>query len=255
MPHRARKLAQIFIHLYRIHALFFQAVFGFFRPPLYLGAILEQMDAVGVKSLTIVGLTSFFTGMVLALQSGHELAVYGAKMYVGTLVGLSLVRELGPVLTALVVAGRVGAGIAAELGSMAVTEQIDAMRALATDPVKKLVTTRLLATTIMLPVLTIMADLLGILGGWFVAVTTLGIHSSFYRRTIMYYLTFEDIFIGLVKPVVFGTVIALVACYIGLNTTGGTQGVGRSTTASVVTSSILIFLLDFITTKLILSVA
>jgi phospholipid/cholesterol/gamma-HCH transport system permease protein len=242
------------VHLYRIHGLLVRAVASIFRRPLYLETILEQMDAVGVRSLTIVGLTSFFTGMVLALQSGHEMAVYGAKMYVGTLVSLSLVRELGPVLTALVVAGRVGAGIAAELGSMAVTEQIDAMRALATDPVKKLVSTRLVATTLMLPILTIMADLFGILGGWFIAISNLGIPGSFYRRTALYYLTFDDLFIGLVKPVVFGAVIALVACYIGLNTTGGTQGVGRSTTQSVVTSSILIFLLDFVITKLVLTV-
>ncbi|HFE53468.1 MAG TPA: ABC transporter permease, partial [Bacteroidetes bacterium] len=143
---RIRKTAaNVFRHTFLFHELLFKATVGLFRRPLYLGTIVEQMDAIGVRSLTIVGLTSFFTGMVLAMQSGVELAVYGAKMYVGTLISLSLIRELGPVLTALVVAGRVGAGIAAELGSMAVTEQIDAMRALATDPVKKLVSTRLIA--------------------------------------------------------------------------------------------------------------
>jgi len=249
-----RKAFTVFRHTFRFHELLFKATVGLFRRPLYLQTILEQMDAIGVRSLTIVGLTSFFTGMVLAMQSGVELAVYGAKMYVGTLIGLSLIRELGPVLTALVVAGRVGAGIAAELGSMAVTEQIDAMRALATDPVKKLVSTRLVATVVMLPMLTIVADLLGILGGWFVAVTNLGISSSFYRHTVFYVLTFDDIFIGLVKPVIFGVVIATVGCYIGMNTTGGTRGVGRSTTSAVVASSILIFVLDYLITKLILSV-
>lgn len=213
------------------------------------------MDLIGVRSISIVFLTSIFTGMVLALQSGYEMAIYGAKMYVGTLISLSLVRELGPVLTALVVAGRVGAGIGAELGSMKVTEQIDAMRALATNPIQKLVSTRLLAATLMLPVLTIIADAMGIFGGLLISTTSLGISAPFYWTTVIRAIQFNDIVLGLTKPVIFGMIIATIGCYMGMHTEGGTRGVGESTTKSVVVSSILIFISDFLITKLSLALS
>jgi phospholipid/cholesterol/gamma-HCH transport system permease protein len=238
------------IHSYRVFRLLYDSVKQLFRRPLYFGIIVEQMEQIGVRSLSIVLLTCFFTGMVLALQTGYQIARFGAKVYIGIVVALSIVRELGPVLTALVVAGRVGAGIAAELGSMQVTEQIDAMRAMATNPIKKLVTTRLIALLIMLPILTIVGDLIGIIGGGLVSIYSLGLDYSFYKSTTISALTLQDVFTGLVKPVVFAVIIAIVGCYLGLSTTGGTQGVGKSTTLSVVTSSILIFLFDFLLVKI-----
>jgi phospholipid/cholesterol/gamma-HCH transport system permease protein len=207
------------------------------------------MEQIGVKSLSIVLLTNFFTGMVLALQTGYQMERFGAKMYIGVVVALSMVRELGPVLTALVVAGRVGAGIAAEIGSMQVTEQIDAMRAMATNPVKKLVSTRLLALLVMLPTLTVVGDFIGIFGGMMISIYSLGLNFAFYKSTTIQALSLVDLFTGLVKPFVFALIIAIIGCYLGLSTSGGTQGVGRSTTHSVVTSSILIFLFDFLLVK------
>lgn len=213
------------------------------------------MHLTGVRSLPIVLLISGFTGMVLALQAGYEMAIYGAKMYVGSLISLSLIRELGPVLVAMVVAGRVGAGIAAELGSMSVTEQIDAMRALGTNPIKKLASTRLIAITIMLPILTIIGDLVGIVGGLVIAVSSLNISGSFYWSTILTAVRFEDFVIGLIKPFVFAMVISTIGCFMGFNARGGTKGVGEATTQAVVVSSILIFLLDFLITKFILTIS
>jgi phospholipid/cholesterol/gamma-HCH transport system permease protein len=237
------------IHTYRLSALLAASVRHIFSRPLYFKTIIEQMEQIGVRSLSIVLLTCFFTGMVLALQTGYQIARFGAKVYIGVVVALSIVRELGPVLTSLVVAGRVGAGIAAELGSMQVTEQIDAMRAMGTNPVKKLVTTRLIALVIMLPILTVLGDLIGIVGGMIVSLYSLGLDYSYYKSSTIQALALQDVFTGLVKPVVFAIIIATVGCYLGLNTTGGTQGVGKSTTLSVVTSSILIFLFDFILVK------
>ena len=221
-----------------------------FVKPFYLRDILDQMYQIGVKSLSIVMLTSTFTGLVLALQFGHEMAVYGAKMYTGSVLIVALVRELGPVMISLVVAGRVGAGITAELGSMAVTEQIDAMRALGTNPYKKLASTRLVALTLMLPLLVTIGDACGMIGGWIVSATSLGINTQFYWSMAMQYLMFSDIIAGLVKPFIFGMTIATVACYLGFTAQGGTRGVGEATTRSVVVSSILIFALDFLITKL-----
>ncbi len=222
-----------------------RAIAGIIRPPFYLAEILRQMEFIGVHSLAIVVLTSTFTGMILALQSGYAMAVFGAKIYIGSLVGLSLVRELGPVLTGMVVAGRVGAATAAELGSMKVTEQIDAMRAMATDPVKKLVTTRLLAGMVMIPALTIVADLLGIFGGEFIAYSTFGISPVFYRKTILDILVLDDVVMGALKPIFFAVIIMTVACYAGLYAEGGTEGVGRATTRSVVIAIILILVSDY----------
>lgn len=246
-------IASFLTHLHGLYETFLYGWLYLCNRPFYFKLIIAQMDAIGARSLSIVLLTSLFTGMVLALQSGYEMAIYGAKMYVGTLVSLSLVRELGPVLTALVVAGRVGAGISAELGSMKVTEQIDAMRALATNPLKKLVSTRLLAATIMVPVLTIIADAVGIFGGLIVSTSSLGISAPFYWTTVLRSVMYNDILLGLVKSIVFGMIIATVGCYMGLSTEGGTRGVGESTTRSVVLSSILIFICDYLITKLFLS--
>jgi phospholipid/cholesterol/gamma-HCH transport system permease protein len=220
-----------------------------FVKPYYVRDTFEQMYRIGVKSLSIVLMTSTFTGLVLALQFGHEMAVYGAKMYTGSVLGVAIIRELGPVIISLVVAGRVGAGITAELGSMAVTEQIDAMRALGTNPYKKLAATRFIALTISLPILVAIGDACGMIGGWIVSVSTLGISTDFYWSLAIRYLSFSDIFAGMLKPFVFGMTISTIACYLGFNVTGGTKGVGEATTHSVVMSSIFIFILDFLITK------
>jgi phospholipid/cholesterol/gamma-HCH transport system permease protein len=221
--------------------------------PYYMRDTVVQMDIIGVGSLVIVMLTGFFTGGVLALQTSVVLKQYGVLDYTGQLVMTTMVRALGPVLTALMLSGRVGSGIAAELGSMVVTEQIDALRALGTSPIKKLVWPRLAALLVMAPALTILCDIVGAFGGWIVATTLLGIPSSVYISSAKEALSYNDIFGGVVKPIVFGFIIAVVGCRCGLRTHGGTVGVGRSTTQSVVTSSILIIAVDFFLSKAILA--
>jgi phospholipid/cholesterol/gamma-HCH transport system permease protein len=230
-----------------------RSLVNMFRRPLYLRETFDQMDIIGVGSLVITMLTGFFTGAVLALQTSNTLSSFGAVAYTGQLVSVSLVRELGPVLTAVVVAGRIGSGIASELGSMLVSEQINAMRALGTDPSKKLVTPRVFASITMVPVLTIICDLVGIMGGLFVAYFLLGISPTLYLTSAYDRLTYSDLVQGLIKPPIFGFIIAVVGCYCGLRTYGGTQGVGRSTTQSVVTSMILIFISDFFITRLLMT--
>lgn len=234
-----------------------------FARPFYTGDFVQQMDAIGVGSLGIVLLTGFFTGMVLALQSAVQLQTFGATIYIGRLVAASMIRELGPVLAGLMVAGRVGSGIAAQLGSMRVTEQIDALNTLGTDPIKKLVTPRVLAALVMLPVLTIVNNLVGIIGGNVIAKVYVGLPSSLYWRTVweqiasdgfMFRYLPNDFIMGLVKPFVFGGIIAITACYFGLRTTGGTEGVGEATTRTVVTSSILILVMDYFLTQVLLSI-
>ena len=234
-----------------------------FARPFYAQDVIQQMDEIGVKSLGIVLLTGLFTGMVLALQSSVQLKTFGATMYIGNLVSASMIRELGPVLAGLMVAGRVGSGIAAQLGSMRVTEQIDALNTLGTDPIKKLVTPRVLAALIMLPVLTVINDFVGIIGGNIIATLVVGLPTSQYWRTIWdqianggFVLRYvpNDFIMGLMKPFVFGGIISITACYFGLGTTGGTEGVGQATTKTVVTSSILILVIDYFITQLLLSV-
>ena len=232
--------------------LSFRAIRSLFQKPRYFEDILLQMDAIGTGSVLIVILTGFFTGGVLALQSAKSLQSFGAVNLTGQLVALSLVRELGPVLTALMVAGRVGAGIASQLGSMVVTQQIDAMRALGTDPTKKLVAPRMIATTTMVPLLTVVADAFGLVGGWIVSLYTLRLNTSLYWNTGLRALSYTDALEGLIKPVVFGFLIGMIGCYFGLNTTGGTRGVGQSTTQAVVTASILVIIADFFVSKVIL---
>ena len=244
-------------------ALAGKAVGFMFVKPFYTADLFQQMDTIGVGSLGIVLLTGFFTGMVLALQTSLQLQTFGATDYIGTLVTGAMIRDLGPVLAGLMVAGRVGSGIAAQLGSMRVTEQIDALNTLGTDPIKKLVTPRVLASLIMLPTLTIINDFVGILGGSIIAKFYLGKPQSLYWRTVyeqmltngftLHYIP-NDFIQGLTKPFVFGGIISTVACYYGLNTTGGTEGVGLSTTRTVVTASILILVVDYFLTQVILAI-
>ncbi len=219
------------------------------RRPRAVKETVFQMDAIGAGSMPIILLTGMFTGMVLALQTSVQLQVFGASLYVGKLVALSMVRELGPVLASLMVAGRVGSGIAAEIGSMVDTEQVDAMMVEGADPVRKLVIPRLVACVVMLPLLTVIADAVGMFGGSLIAVYQLKIDSAFYWTSSFDVLRYQDLVPGLFKPAFFGFIIAMVGCYRGLNTHGGTVGVGRSTTESVVYSSILILASDFFITK------
>lgn len=221
------------------------------RRPHYKDDIYLQMDIIGIGSLPVVILTGFFTGGILALQMARALNQYGASSQVGTIVAITLVRELGPVLTALLVAGRNASGMASELGSMKVTEQIDAMRALATDPIQKLVTPRLIATAVMLPCLTVVADTIGLFGAYLVAAPLLHLISgSQYWSSSWQALVMNDLAQGLIKPFVFGILIALIGCFYGLETTGGTQGVGRSTTSAVVSASIWIIAVTFLIDKI-----
>src|SRR4051812_2548150 len=216
-----------------------------FTAPHYPREIVAQMDSLGVGSLSIVVLTGVFTGMVLTLQSAASLDAFGARPYVGRLVCVSMVRELGPVLTALMVTGRVGSGMAAELGSMVVTQQIDALRVLGSDPLRKLVAPRLLAGIVMVPILTIISDTLGIFGGSLIAIFNLKLSWEFFWRSVGNALTLNDLVMGLGKPIMFGFILTSIGCHMGLRTTGGTQGVGVSTTRSVVAGSVFILASDF----------
>jgi phospholipid/cholesterol/gamma-HCH transport system permease protein len=222
--------------------------------PFYFRDVIEQFEQIGIGSLTVVLLTGFFTGAVLALNFGITLDQFGARPFVGRLVSASMVKELGPVLTGLMLAGRVGSGIAAELGSMVVTDQINALRALGTDPIRKLVVPRVLAGFFMAPVLTVIADTVGIIGGWLIAVFQLRVASSLYWSSIIEGLYMEDAVMGLVKPFVLGFVIVTIGCHVGLRTRGGTQGVGRATTAAVVASSVAVIAVDFFVTRLLITV-
>jgi phospholipid/cholesterol/gamma-HCH transport system permease protein len=222
---------------------------GAVTPPIYRHDIIEQFDTLGFGSLTVVLLTGLFTGAALASQTGITLDQFGARPLVGRLVSASMVIELGPVLTALMLTGRIGSGIAAELGSMVVTDQINALRALGTDPVRKLVVPRMLAGLFMAPALTIISDLMGIFGGWVVARFQLQVSSALYWSSVTDVLYVQDLYQGLVKPFVFGFLIVTVACYVGLRTSGGTQGVGKATTIAVVAGSVAVIAADFFVTQ------
>jgi len=224
-----------------------------FTRPTYRHDIVEQFDAIGVQSLTVVLLTGFFTGAVLALQSGLTLDQFGARPVVGRLVSASMIKELGPVLTGLMLCGRVGSGIAAELGSMVVTDQINALRALGTDPIRKLVVPRMLAGIFMAPVLTVISDFVGIVGGWMVARYQLQVATGLYWSSITQALYMQDVWMGLAKPFLLGFVIVSVACHVGLRTSGGTQGVGISTTKAVVVGSVGVIAMDFFVTRIMIS--
>ena len=224
------------------------------RKPLYIADMLQQADLIGVGSLPIVVLIGFFTGAVLAVQSANTLQRFGSITLIGQLVSLSMVRELGPVLTGILVAGRNASGMASELGSMVVTEQIDAMRALGTDPMKKLVTPRVVSTTFMLYFLTILSDLVGLAGGLMVSKILLNLDARQYWNNAWQSLVFQDVFMGLVKPVLFGFIIATIGCFYGMTARGGTQGVGRATTQAVVAASVLIIVVNFFTTQFLMNV-
>ncbi len=220
------------------------------RRPYEVDLWLREMEQIGVRSLGVAAITTIFTGMVLALQTSLSLPALGVKFYIGTVVSKSLVRELGPVLIALIVGGRIGAGMTAELGTMKVTEQIDALRSMAADPVKKLVAPKLAATLVMLPALTVIGDLLGILGGMAIAVFELRLTPGFYLNDVLGALTLEDVFSGLGKSVFFAYFVTVIGCYNGLNAQGGADGVGRATTNTVVMGSIMVLVSDFFLTKL-----
>lgn len=227
-----------------------RAVRWTFLAPLKRGRVLEQARKAGVDSLPIVALISLFIGVIFTFQIAYLMQRLGSEMYIATIVALSLVRELGPVITALIVAGRVGAAITAEIGSMQVTEQIDALQTLSVSPIRYLVVPRLIALALMLPLLTLYADIIGIFGGYLICVYKLGISSTIYTKMTFDALLFKDLFTGLGKTVVFGMVIALVSCYEGFNVQGGSEGVGRATMKAVVTSFILIIATDCFFTAL-----
>jgi phospholipid/cholesterol/gamma-HCH transport system permease protein len=234
--------------------LLWRAVAGLRKSPRYFRETVDQMDIIGVGSLPIIVLTGFFTGGVLILQAYPTLAYYGAQSQAGQGVATTLIRELGPVLAALMVAGRVGSAIAAELGSMVVSQQIDAMRTLGTSPVRKLVTPRVIALLVTLPLLTVTADLFGLIGGGIVASQLYGLDSNLYITSVRNGVDIEDVIGGVIKPLVFALIIGIIACHKGLNTSGGTAGVGRSTTRSVVTASITVIIADFFLSKVLQSI-
>lgn len=234
----------------RVMLLFIKTLTLTFRPPFDLRNLLKQIEEVGIKSIPVVLITGAFTGMVLALQSYTGFKRFNAEAFVGTVVALSMTRELGPVLSGLMVSGRVGSAMAAELGTMQVTEQIDALYTLATNPIKYLIVPRFLASLIIMPILTIFADVVGILGGYLVSVNLLGSNPTVYIRRTYDYLDLEDIYIGLLKACVFGMIIAIIGCYQGFNTQGGAEGVGKATTRAVVMSSLLILVANYFITAL-----
>lgn len=242
------KALNFFTYIGGVFSLFISTLFQLIVPPLRRRELFIQMYKIGVLSLPIVFLVSLFTGMVLALQSAYQLTKMNAQIYISSLVALSMVRELGPVLTALIIAGRVGASITAELGTMKVTEQIDALQTLGANPVKYLVVPRFLALCLMLPLLTVYADFIGIIGGYLIGVYKLLIGSTIYIQMTYDPLVFKDVFTGLFKALIFAMIVCIVSCYEGFKTEGGAEGVGKATTLSVVTSFIMIIAADcFIT--------
>jgi phospholipid/cholesterol/gamma-HCH transport system permease protein len=243
------------LHVQEYALLSVRSISNLFSPPYYASDVLDQMDIIGVGSLPIVLLTGFFIGAVMVLQTAAQFERFGQTALTADVVSLALVRELGPSITGLLVAGRNSSGMASELGSMLVTEQVDAMRAMGTDPIRKLVTPRMVATVLMLPLLTAMADFLGLIGGYIVSYFTLRLGAvSFWTRAVDA-LEFSDLMQGLSKPLVFGFILSTVGCYQGLNVKGGTQGVGRATTQAVVISSVFILVSNFFLTKLMLFLA
>ncbi|MGA2845807.1 MAG: ABC transporter permease [Candidatus Acidiferrales bacterium] len=232
--------------------LSFQSLANVFTPPHYWADTLEQMDIIGVGSLPIIVLTGFFIGGVLVLQTASQFERFGETALTGDAVALALVRELGPAITALLVAGRNASGIASELGSMVVTEQVDAMRALGTDPIRKLMTPRVIATVLMLPLLTAVSDFVGLVGGFLVAYFTLRLGPVQFWTRAIHALDFGDLVQGLMKPFIFAFIISTVACFMGLRVKGGTQGVGRATTSAVVVSSVILLVVDTFITRILL---
>lgn len=250
-----RLLLRTILEIQSYTLLAWRAIANIFTRPVYWREIVLQMDRMGVGSLTIIMLTGFFTGAVMAIQSEGALRTYGAVSMTGQLVSLTLIRELGPVLSALMLSGRIGSGIASELGSMVVSEQINAMRSLGTDPTRRLVTPRVVAMVLVLPLLTVICDAVGMVGGWIIATYKLLISSNQFWSDAMNAIQFSDLVGTILKPVVFGLIISLTGCYVGLRTSGGTEGVGKSTTQAVVSSSILVIVADFFLNNLLIYLA
>jgi len=230
--------------------LFLSVLSWMIRPPLKLRLIFKQMEFVGVKSIFVVVLTGTFTGMVMALQGYYGFRMFSAESLVGSTVALGMTRELGPVLTALMVTARAGSAMAAELGTMRVTEQIDALYVMAANPVKHLIVPRIVASVLMLPLLTVVSDFMGIIGGYFVGVPILGINEGSFIKNITKYVDLGDIYNGLTKAAVFGLILSLVGCYKGFNARGGAEGVGKATTEAVVLASISILVSDYFLTAI-----
>lgn len=233
-----------------IGLLLFKSLSLSVRRPFKLDYIFKQMEFIGVNSVTVVGITGLFTGMVLVLQSYYGFRKFGSESLVGATVALSMTRELGPVLTSLMVAGRAGSAMAAELGSMRVTEQIDALIVMALNPIKYLVTPRVVAAIFMLPLLTILSDFIGIVGGYIVGVKLLGVNEGAFISKMVKYMDLSDIYNGLIKAACFGLILSIVSCYKGFYTKGGAEGVGRSTTEAVVVSCVTILVSDYVLTSL-----
>ena len=229
--------------------LLFSAIAWMFRPPYRFRVLFKQMEFVGVNSIIVVLITGAFTGMVFALQSYYGFRMFGGESLVGATVALGVTRELGPVFTALMVTGRVGSAMAAELGTMKVTEQIDALHTMSVNPVHYLVMPRIVAAIVMLPVLTVVSDFIGIVGGYFVGVELLNINSGIFVAKIVEFVDLGDIYNGLIKAACFGLILSLIGCYKGMKTTGGAEGVGKATTQSVVLSSVMIFISDYFLTS------
>jgi len=240
--------------LQEFYILSAKGLLGAVRRPFYFTDFIEQMDYAGAGSLLIVCLVSLFIGMALSLQLAAELSVMGLKMYTGKVVGISIIREIGPVAAALVYSGRVGAGMASELGLMILGHQVDSLRVFGVDPVKKLVTPRILSSIIMLPALTLIGDVVSLLGAYYIAVFVSHQSGYVYWTSIQNELTFENVFSGTFKPFVFGFIISAISCYVGLSTRGGAVGLRRSTTTAVVLSIVMIIIADFVLTRILLYV-
>jgi phospholipid/cholesterol/gamma-HCH transport system permease protein len=243
------RFRRFFEHFGHASSMTFGAAASMFRRPLELGATLYQFDALGVRSLSIAAITAIFVGMVMAVQFAFGLQRFGGMEYTGRIVGISFTRELAPTLTAVIVGGRIAAGIAAELGSMAVTEQIDAIRSLGADPLKKLVLPRIVACTLVMPLLCSFALVLGFCGAMFITSVEFNVPSTFFLKTALGSVSFRDVYSGMFKTPFYGAIIAIIGCHFGLITRGGTEGVGHSTTAAVVTTSISVLVADFFLTK------
>lgn len=234
----------------RMMLLLLEAFSWLMRPPWRWGLFFKQMEFIGVNSICLVMLTSLFTGMVLALQTYYAFRLFSAETLVGATVALSMARELGPVITALMVTGRAGSAMAAEIGTMRITEQVDALTVMAINPVQYLVLPRVVAGIVMLPLLTAVSVFIGVFGGYLVGVKLLGIHGGIFMNKVYEYVEFSDIYNGLVKAACFGLILSLVGCYKGFYTRGGAKGVGQATTQSVVLSSVLILTSDYVLTAL-----
>jgi phospholipid/cholesterol/gamma-HCH transport system permease protein len=248
------KIKELVNDLQDFYLLSLRALLGLGRKPFYLRDVIDQMDYAGAGSLVIVLFVSLFIGMALSLQLSAELSILGLKMYTGRIVGLSIIREIGPVLTGMVFAGRVGSGIASELGSMILGHQVDTLRVFGVDPIKKLVTPRVLSAIVMVPVLTIIGDAISLFGGYFIAVFVSHQSATVYWSSVREVFTLENVLSGFIKPFIFGYIIACISCYMGLSTRGGAIGLRRTTTKAVVMSFIMIIIADFVLTRLLLYV-